>query len=108
MRKRWLEELKKEKRIAEIRRELEKQGKHTTATEILLTMLRQVGQATAIITQVQEYLELPPKAKFRDIVSNEKLRSGIDGCDRSGISSRYYQENRNGSSQIEQQLMTFR
>ena len=45
------------KRIAEIRRELEKQGKHSSATEILLTMLRQVGQATAIIINVQEYLE---------------------------------------------------
>ena len=34
------------KRIAEIKRELEKQGKETSATQILLTMLRQVGQAT--------------------------------------------------------------
>ncbi len=38
------------KRIAEIKRELEKQGKDTSATQILLTMLRQVGQATDVLS----------------------------------------------------------
>jgi RNA polymerase primary sigma factor len=94
------------KRIAEIRRELEKQGKHTTATEILLTMLRQVGQATAIITQVQEYLELPPKAKFRDIVSNEKLRAGIDGVIDQELVADIIKKTDMEAPQIEQQLMS--
>ena len=66
------------KRIVEIKHELERQGKHASATEILLTMLKQVRES-ADDKKMQDYLELPPKAKFRDVVSNEKLRTGIDG-----------------------------
>jgi len=76
MRKRWLEELKKES-ASEIRRELEKQGKHTTATEILLTMLRKLARLRLLLPGAG-ILELR-QSKIRDIVSNEKLRSGIDG-----------------------------
>jgi RNA polymerase primary sigma factor len=94
------------KRIAEIRHELEKQGKQATATEILLAMLRQVGQATSIITNVQEYLELPPKAKFRDIVSNEKLRLGIDGVIDQQLVADIIKKTDLESPQIEQQLMS--
>jgi len=61
-------------------------------------MLRQVGQATDVIINVQEYLELPPKAKFRDIVSNEKLRAGIDGVIDQELVALHHQENRYGSA----------
>jgi RNA polymerase primary sigma factor len=69
-------------------------------------MLRQVGQATGIITQVQEYLELPPKAKFRDIVSNEKLRSGIDGVIDQELVADIIKKTDMEAAQIEQQLMS--
>jgi RNA polymerase primary sigma factor len=69
-------------------------------------MLRQVGQATAIITQVQEYLELPPKAKFRDIVSNEKLRAGIDGVIDQELVADIIKKTDMEAPQIEQQLMS--
>jgi len=94
------------KRIAEIKRELEKQGKDTSATQILLTMLRQVGQATDVIINVQEYLELPPKAKFRDIVSNEKLRAGIDGVIDQELVASIIKKTEMEAPQIEQQLMS--
>ena len=94
------------KRIAEIKRELEKQGKDTSAAQILLTMLRQVGQATDVIINVQEYLELPPKAKFRDIVSNEKLRAGIDGVIDQELVASIIKKTEMEAPQIEQQLMS--
>ena len=91
------------KRIAEIERELEKQGKDTSAAQILLAMLRQVGQATDVIINVQEYLELPPKAKFRDIVSNEKLRAGIDGVIDQDLVASIIKKTEMEAPQIEQQ-----
>jgi len=94
------------KRIAEIKRELEKQGKDTSAAQILLAMLRQVGQATDVIINVQEYLELPPKAKFRDIVSNEKLRAGIDGVIDQELVASIIKKTEMEAPQIEQQLMS--
>ena len=94
------------KRIVEIRCELEKQGKTASATEILLTMLKQVGQATDIIGKVQEYLGLPPKAKFRDIVSNEKLRTGIDGVIDQELVADIVKKTELPANQVEQQLMS--
>ncbi len=94
------------KRIHEIRRELEKQGKHPSAAEILLTMLRQVGKSAEIIGNVQSYLELPPKAKFRDVVSNEKLRAGIDGVMDQQLVLEISQKTGLEGPQIEQQLMS--
>ncbi|MBN1643598.1 MAG: RNA polymerase sigma factor RpoD [Dehalococcoidales bacterium] len=94
------------KRINEIRRELEKQGKHPSATEILLVMLRQVGKSAEIIGKVQSYLELPPKAKFRDFVSNEKLRAGIDGVMDQQLVQDISQKTNLEAAQVEQQLMS--
>ncbi|MCX6003680.1 MAG: RNA polymerase sigma factor RpoD [Chloroflexi bacterium] len=94
------------KRVSEIRRELGKQGKYASATEILLTMLRQVGQAIEITSKVLEYLELPPKAKFRDTVSNEKLRAGIDGVMNQQLVLDISQKTGLQGNQIEQQLMS--
>ena len=94
------------KRIREIRRDIERQGKHASATEILLGMLRQVGQSVEIINKVQEYLELPPKAKFRDIVSNETLRTRIDGVMDQQMALTISEKVGVPATQIEQQLMS--
>jgi len=53
---------------------------------------------------VQEYLELPPKAKFRDIVSNEKLRAGIDGVIDQELVADIIKKTDMEAPQIEQQL----
>jgi RNA polymerase primary sigma factor len=67
------------KRIHEVRRELEKQGKHPTATEIFLVIIREVGQAIEFIHILQEYLEIPSGARFKEVVIDPKFRGAIDG-----------------------------
>jgi len=67
------------KRLAEVKRELEKQGKRATASEIFLTVIRDLGQSFEIIHQLQERVKLPANAKFRQIINDEKFRGCIDG-----------------------------
>ena len=49
---------------------------------------------------------MPPKAKFRDIVSNEKLRSGIDGVIDQELVADIIKKTELEAAQIEQQLMS--
>ena len=67
------------KRIREIRRELEKQGKHPAATEIFLIAIREVGQAINLIRVMQEHFGIPSGARFKEIITSEKFRGAIDG-----------------------------
>jgi len=66
------------KRIAEVRRELEKQGKHPSATEIFLVIIRQVGKSVDIIRPLQQQLGIPSGARFKEIVTSRKLHAAID------------------------------
>jgi len=67
------------KRIHEVRVELEKQGKHASATEIFLVIIREVGKAIELIRKLQEYLDIPSGARFKEIVTGDKFRGAIDG-----------------------------
>ena len=67
------------KRIAEIRRELEKQGKHSSATEIFLIAIKEVGQAINLIRVMQEHFDIPSGARFKEIITSDKFRGAIDG-----------------------------
>ncbi len=67
------------KRITEVKRGLEKQGKHATASEIFLEIIRELGQSFEIIHQLQERVGLPANAKFRQVINDEKFRGCIDG-----------------------------
>ena len=68
------------KRINEIRQDyLERYGKLPSATEIVLTMLKEVGQAATIIRLLQEQLELTPTDSFIEIITEPKLRDSING-----------------------------
>jgi len=67
------------KRIREIRRELEKQGKHPSATEVFLIAIREVGQAINLIRVMQEHFGIPSGARFKEIITSEKFRGAIDG-----------------------------
>jgi RNA polymerase primary sigma factor len=67
------------KRIREIRSELEKQGKHPSATEICLIAIREVGQAINLIRVMQEHFGIPSGARFKEIITSEKFRGAIDG-----------------------------
>ncbi len=58
---------------------LERYGKSASVTEIVLTMLKGVGQAATIIRLLQEQLDLTPTSSFTESISNPKLRNSIDG-----------------------------
>ncbi len=68
------------KHIEEIRQDyLERYGEPTLATEIVLTMLKEIGPVAAIIRFLREHLDLTPTASFIESISEPKLRDSIDG-----------------------------
>jgi len=68
------------KRIKEIRQSyLERYGESPSATEIVLTTLKEIGQSATIIHLLQEQLDLTPTANFIESISNPKLRNSIEG-----------------------------
>jgi len=67
------------KRISEIRHDLLRSDKYPTATEIVLTMLKEVGRSSYLFHVLQKELDLPTKASFTEIISNPKLRDSIAG-----------------------------
>jgi len=74
------EKMERGKRINEIKQHwLQRYGRSPSATEIFLTMLQELGQASTIIHLVQKQLSLPPKASFIEIISDGKLRENITG-----------------------------
>ena len=71
--------LEEGKRINEIRQGyLQRYGKSPSATEIILTMLKELGQASTIIHLLQEQLGLTPTASFIATITNAKLRDSIN------------------------------
>ena len=65
--------LEEGKRINEIRQDyLQRYGKSPSATEIILTMLKELEQASNIIHLLQEQLGLTPTASFIETISNTK------------------------------------
>jgi RNA polymerase primary sigma factor len=74
------QKIEEAKRIKEIRQNYqEEHGRAPSITEIVLAMLREIGQSSRVIGLLQEHLEIPQTDKFKDIVSQEKLRDSIDG-----------------------------
>lgn len=68
------------KHITEIKQDyLQKYGREPSATEIMLTMLRELGRASTIIRLIQEELDLTPTDSFIETISNAKLRASING-----------------------------
>jgi len=68
------------KRVSEIKQDwLRRYGKSPSATEIVVTMLRELGGAASIIHLLQAELGLTPTASFINSISNSKLRDNIDG-----------------------------
>ena len=57
---------------------LEKYGKTPSAIDILLTMLKGMGQASAIIYLIQEELHLTQTTVFKESVYDAKLQENID------------------------------
>ena len=68
------------KHINEIKQDyLQRYGRFPSATEIVVIMLNELRQASAIIHFIQEQLNLTPTASFIQTISNTKLRDSIDG-----------------------------
>jgi len=71
--------LEEGKRINEIGQGyLQRYGKSPSATEIILTMLKELEQMSTIIHLLQEQLGLTPAASFIATITNAKLRDSIN------------------------------
>ena len=71
--------LEEGKRISEIKRDyLQKYGKTPSATEVILTMLGELGQAVEIIRFLQEELGIASVPGFIETISDDKLLGSID------------------------------
>jgi RNA polymerase primary sigma factor len=74
------QKIEEAKRIREIRQAFQEEyGRHPSVTEVVLAMLREIGQSSNVIRLLQEHLELPVTDKFREIISEVKFRESIDG-----------------------------
>jgi len=68
------------KRIGEIKQDwLQRYGRQPSATEIVITILQELGQASTIIHLLQKQLDLTPPASFLDTISEAKFRDNING-----------------------------
>ena len=68
------------KRINEIRQYwLQEHGRPPSATQIMLTMLKELGEASATIRLLQRELHLTPTNNFLDSTCGARLHDAIDG-----------------------------
>ncbi len=68
------------KRIKEIKQGyLQGYRESPSATEIVLTMLKEIGQNATIIRLLREQLDLTPSASFIESISESKLQDSING-----------------------------
>jgi RNA polymerase primary sigma factor len=67
------------KHIREIKQAyLEKNEKAASATEVMLTMLKEIGRSARVIPLIQEQLNLPPSEKFKESIADPKLCHAIE------------------------------
>jgi len=68
------------RRISEINQDwLQKYGKTPSAVETIITMLKELWQASTIINLIQEQLSLETTGGFVETISNTELRHSISG-----------------------------
>jgi len=68
------------KRVKEIKQDyLQKYDKSPSVAEIVLAMLKEIGQAAPIIRLLREQLGIPPADSFIESVTKSKLHENIDG-----------------------------
>ncbi len=72
--------IEKGRHINEIKQDyLHRYGRSPSVTEIIVTMLKELEQASTIIHLLQEQLDLTPTASFLETIYNTKLQDSIDG-----------------------------
>ncbi|HEY91811.1 MAG TPA: RNA polymerase sigma factor RpoD [Dehalococcoidia bacterium] len=67
------------KRIEDVRRQLRRAGTSSTATNIILTMVKELGETTELLALLREAHQLEPCTSFVKNVSDPDLRDKIDG-----------------------------
>ena len=67
------------RRISEVERKLQNQDQHIAASQIYLEIIRGLGQSWEIIQKLQENLDLAENSKFRQSITDVRLRNAIDG-----------------------------
>ena len=67
------------RRISEVERKLQNQDQHIAASQIYLEIIRGLGQSWEIIQKLQENLDLAENNKFRQSITDVRLRNAIDG-----------------------------
>jgi len=68
------------RRINEVKQDwLRKYGRPSSATEVLVTMLKELAEAVTLIRVLQKQLNLIPADSFMGDISDGKLRENIDG-----------------------------
>jgi len=71
--------MEKGKRIGKIKQDwLQRYGRHPSATEIVIAMLQELGQASTIINILQKQLNLSPPASFLETIFDAKLQDSIN------------------------------
>jgi len=67
------------KHIGEIKQDwLQRYGRNPTATEIIITVLQELEQASTIIHLLQKQLNLTPPASFLETIADAKLQDSIN------------------------------
>jgi RNA polymerase primary sigma factor len=73
------QKMEKGKRVAEIREYLRKKlGHDPTTTEIMQTMLKEIGQAAPLLHALQKELLINHTIGFKEAVFNQQIRQAID------------------------------
>jgi RNA polymerase primary sigma factor len=67
------------KRVTVVKKGLEKNGKCSTASEIYLEIIRELGESQEIIIKLEENIGLDKNTMFRQVISDKKFRDAIDG-----------------------------
>jgi len=68
------------KHIKEIKQDLQQRyGRPSSATEIMVAILKELGRASAVIPLIQKQLDITPPTSFIDSIPHAKLRGSIDG-----------------------------
>jgi len=72
--------MEKGKHINEIKQDyLQKYGRAPSATEIILTILKELGQVSTLIRRLQKQLDLKSTTSFKDSILDAKLQDSIAG-----------------------------
>ena len=66
-------------RVSEIKQDIQKRCSHVSGSQIILEVIKAIGQSAEIIYQVQEALNLSKDGSFYGAITNTTFKAAIDG-----------------------------